>query len=181
MRIDSNTHRLVGARFVASPNCDARPPATYATLIVIHAISLPPHQFGSDHVERLFTNRLNAAASGWEGEAARMRVSAHLFVRRDGEIIQFVAFDRRAWHAGESCYAGRRHCNDYSIGVELEGDDETPFEAAQYRQLSAAVRALIRHYPTLSEERITTHAAIAPGRKTDPGPHFDNDFLAHYA
>lgn len=180
MHINPSTHRLEDVRFVASPNCDARPHGATPDLIVIHAISLPPRQFGGDDVEKLFTNCLRPDANPAYGEIAGLRVSAHLFIRRDGETVQFVAFDRRAWHAGESCYEGRSRCNDFSVGIELEGCDESPFEDAQYRRLASVVRALTACYPTLSERRITTHAAISPGRKTDPGPHFKPDFLARH-
>ena len=180
MHINPATHRIEGARFVASPNFDARPPDSELVLIVIHAISLPPGQFGGDDVEKLFTNRLRPDAHVGYDEIAPLRVSAHAFIRRDGELVQFVAFDKRAWHAGESCHKGRPRCNDFSVGVELEGCDDAPFETAQYQRLAELVRALTTRYPALTEQDVTTHAAIAPGRKTDPGPHFEHDFLARY-
>lgn len=166
---------LAGAEFVASPNFDDRPAGEQVSLIVVHAISLPPGEFGGDGIERLFTNRLDPGAHPYYAEIQALRVSAHLLIRRDGSVIQFVPFDRRAWHAGVSSWRGRERCNDFSIGIELEGCDDKPFEPVQYRRLAAAVAALRRRYPTLD---VAGHADIAPGRKTDPGPHFDWRLLA---
>lgn len=139
-------------------------------LLVIHAISLPPGRFGGPGIEQLFTNRLDPAAHPYYREIAGLRVSSHFLIRRDGSLVQFVACGRRAWHAGVSVWQGRERCNDFSIGVELEGTDEQPFEAAQYTRLVALTQALRGRYPLTD---LAGHADIAPGRKTDPGPHFD--------
>lgn len=155
---------------VCSPNRDARPQATPITLIVVHGISLPPGQFCGDAVERLFTNRLDPAAHPYYATIAGLRVSTHFLVRRDAALLQFVPCTQRAWHAGESAWRGRSRCNDFSIGIELEGTDESPYAAAQYTLLARLVRALRRHYPI---EEVVGHSDIAPGRKTDPGPAFD--------
>jgi AmpD protein len=159
-----------GARFIASPNCDARPPGSAIELIVVHAISLPPGEFGGEGVIELFTNRLDPGAHPYYAGIAGLRVSAHFFVRRDGALIQFVPCALRAWHAGASSWRGRARCNDFSVGIELEGTDEAPFEEAQYATLAALTRALAARYPVAD---IVGHSDIAPGRKTDPGPHFD--------
>ena len=172
-----NNHRLDVARFIPSPNCDDRQAPDDLSLIVIHGISLPPGEFGTEGVTQLFTNTLDPAAHPYYAGIAHLRVSAHLLIRRTGEIIQYVPFDRRAWHAGVSSYAGRPVCNDFSIGIELEGTDETPYAAIQYRQLNAEIDTLLDAYPTLSRQHITGHEHIAPGRKTDPGPCFDWSLL----
>lgn len=164
---------LRGVRRIESPNCDARPEATEISLLVIHAISLPPDRFGGPWIEQLFTNTLNLDAHPYFAGLRDLRVSAHLLIRRNGEATQYVSFDRRAWHAGVSQFEGRTRCNDFSIGIELEGCDSRPFTARQYAQLARLTRALLRHYPALSTSRIVAHSDIAPGRKTDPGPHFD--------
>ncbi len=161
---------LAAARRIDSPNCDARPEGCAVELAVIHAISLPPDEFGGPGVVELFTNRLDPAAHPYYAEIAGLRVSAHFFIRRDGELVQFVPTTARAWHAGASCWQGRERCNDFSIGIELEGSDTHAFEAAQYECLVALLRALRRHHPLRA---LAGHADIAPGRKTDPGPHFD--------
>lgn len=161
-----------GARRVPSPNCDARPTGCEPTLIVVHAISLPPGRFGGPWIERLFTNTLDPAAHNYFREIAGLEVSAHVLIRRDGELVQFVPFTQRAWHAGASCYEGMTACNDFSIGIELEGDDDTEFNPAQYRRLAALTIALRERYPGLGEH-LVGHCDIAPGRKTDPGPQFD--------
>jgi AmpD protein len=167
------THRLRGARWLASPNADARPDPADISLLVVHAISLPPGRFGGGFIDALFTNRLDPAAHPYFRKIRGLKVSSHLCIFRDGAVRQYVAFDRRAWHAGESSFEGRVRCNDFSIGVELEGTDERPFEARQYRRLAAVARALMRAYPAITPARIVGHSDIAPGRKTDPGPHFD--------
>ncbi|HEU4620761.1 MAG TPA: 1,6-anhydro-N-acetylmuramyl-L-alanine amidase AmpD [Burkholderiaceae bacterium] len=159
------------ARFVASPNADERPASMPIELIVVHNISLPPAVFEGDAVERLFTNRLDPNAHPYFAQIAHLRVSAHFFIRRDGEVIQFVEADRRAWHAGASQWRGRQRCNDFSVGIELEGTDELAYADAQYVSLAALIRALRRAYPTIVG--VTGHEHIAPGRKTDPGPSFD--------
>lgn len=161
---------LGGARFVPSPNCDDRPLGMAVDLLVIHSISLPPGQYGGNDVEALFTNSLDPGAHPYFAAIASMRVSAHLFLRRNGEIIQFVPLHRRAWHAGVSRWTGRERCNDFSIGVELEGSDDQPFTGDQYCRLISAVKALQAAFPLVAA---VGHADIAPGRKTDPGPHFD--------
>jgi AmpD protein len=167
------THRLGGARWRASPNCDARPDPADVSLLVVHAISLPPGCFGGGWIDRLFTNTLDPDAHPSFGRIRQLRVSSHLCIFRDGDTRQYVAFDRRAWHAGESVFEGRSRCNDFSIGIELEGCDDRPFEARQYRRLAAVARALMRAYPAITPSRIVGHSDIAPGRKTDPGPRFD--------
>lgn len=164
---------LAGARVCASPNCDARPDAEDISLLVIHNISLPPGHYGGPYIDQLFTNALDPAAHPYFAGIRALRVSAHLLVRRDGSLTQYVPFAQRAWHAGVSQYEGRERCNDFSIGIELEGDDGTPFTARQYRRLVAVTRRLLARYPRLNPARIAGHSDIAPGRKTDPGPHFD--------
>lgn len=158
------------ARRVESPNCDERPVGVSPSLVVVHAISLPPGRFGSDDIERLFTNSLDRSAHPYFAEIAALRVSAHFLIRRDGELLQFVSCESRAWHAGVSCWRGRERCNDFSIGIELEGCDEQAFENAQYARLNALLAELCAHYPLLE---IVGHSDIAPGRKTDPGPCFE--------
>jgi AmpD protein len=162
---------LAGARRVRSPNADARPAGTEVTLVVVHGISLPPGRFGGDAIERLFTNRLDPGAHPSFRAIAALRVSAHFLIRRDGALVQFVPGTDRAWHAGASRWKGRERCNDFSIGVELEGTDERPYTARQYRRLAALLRRLSARWPTLAD--IAGHSDIAPGRKTDPGPAFD--------
>lgn len=157
-------------RFLESPNCDARPDGVLPELIVIHAISLPPDRFGGPGVEQLFTNRLDPAGHPYYAQIHTLRVSAHYFVRRTGETLCFVPPEQRAWHAGVSSWRGRARCNDFSIGIELEGCDTMPFEPAQYERLAALIVALERRYPI---EAVVGHSDIAPGRKTDPGPFFD--------
>ena len=156
-----------------SPNQDARPPETALDLLVIHNISLPPGEFGGDWIDDLFHNRLDPNAHPYFAPIAAVRVSAHLLIRRDGRLIQYVPCERRAWHAGVSSFQGRERCNDYSIGIELEGTDETPFTEAQYIRLAACTCQIRQRYPAIGAERIVGHADIAPGRKTDPGPVFD--------
>lgn len=165
--------RLSGARQLPSPNCDARPDPADISLLVIHAISLPPDRFGGAWIDDLFTNRLDPAAHPYFATIHTLRVSAHLLIRRDGEVVQYVPLTERAWHAGVSSFRGRERCNDFSIGIELEGCDTQAFTDRQYRQLVTATRALLTAYPRLSHEAIVGHSDIAPGRKTDPGPCFD--------
>lgn len=164
---------LDAARAVVSPNANERPPACPVDLLVIHGISLPPGEFGGPWIEALFTNRLDASGNPAFADIADLCVSAHLLIRRDGELIQFVSFDRRAWHAGESVFRGRAGCNDFGIGIELEGGDYIAYTDAQYTQLARAARRLMRQYPAMTADRIVGHSDIAPGRKTDPGPAFD--------
>ena len=172
-RIDPGTGLLDGARQLASPNCDARPEGTEISLLVIHGISLPPNQFGGDEIDQFFTNQLNPEAHPYFRDIYQSRVSSHLLIRRDGEVVQYVPFSKRAWHAGESCYQGRSCCNDFSIGVELEGMDHIPFTDPQYASLARLAGEIMDHYSSITAERLTGHSDIAPGRKTDPGPAFD--------
>ncbi len=161
---------IEGARYVASPNCDARPAGAVIELIVVHNISLPPGEFGGPGIIDLFLNQLRPEGHPAYAGIAHLRVSAHFLIRRDGELVQFVPCARRAWHAGVSNWRGRERCNDFSIGIELEGADDSPFEDAQYEQLRQVVAALRARYPIAE---VTGHADIAPGRKTDPGPAFE--------
>ncbi|XUW88044.1 1,6-anhydro-N-acetylmuramyl-L-alanine amidase AmpD [Burkholderia sp. M6-3] len=159
------------ARRLPSPNFEARPQGAVPTLIVVHNISLPPNQFGGTAIAELFLNTLDCDAHPYyEAHLRGVRVSAHFVIHRDGALEQFVSCNERAWHAGPSNFFGRERCNDFSIGIELEGSDTTPFEAAQYRTLSSLVSALTARYPI---EALAGHSDIAPGRKTDPGPHFE--------
>jgi len=166
-------HWLDGAMRVPSPNCSKRPDPADISLLVIHNISLPPGQFGGPHIDELFCNRLDAAAHPYFADICHLQVSAHLLIRRDGAVVQYVPFDLKAWHAGRSSFAGREECNEFSIGIELEGTDEQPFSEAQYRTLTGVTQALLRRYPRIEPARIAGHSDIAPGRKTDPGPCFD--------
>lgn len=171
--VDKATGLLEPAVQCPSPNQDARPGGTDPSIIVVHGISLPPGEFGGPEIEALFTNRLDWDAHPYFGEIRGMEVSAHLLIRRDGTVIQFVSFAERAWHAGESCFRGHQRCNDFSIGVELEGEGETPYDDRQYPVLQAVIRALCIAYPGISPREVAGHSDIAPGRKTDPGPAFD--------
>ncbi len=161
---------LDAARCIPSPNCDARPPGCAVTLAVIHNISLPPGRYGGNGVTELFTNRLDPDAHPYYRDIHRLRVSAHFFIRRDGELVQFVPCTARAWHAGVSQWRGRERCNDFSVGIELEGSDEDAYTGAQYRVLQRLLEALRAAYPIME---VVGHSDIAPGRKTDPGPYFD--------
>jgi AmpD protein len=158
---------------VSSPNFDQRPPRTEIALVVLHAISLPPGQFGGPYVQQLFTNTLDLKAHPYFAGLEGLKVSAHFFIDRGGQLTQFVGLQDRAWHAGESCWAGRTACNDFSIGIELEGCDELPFEMLQYASLNRLLGRLQQTFPQLDASRIVGHSDIAPGRKTDPGPCFD--------
>jgi AmpD protein len=162
--------RLLRARQVPSPNCDLRPAGSVISLLVVHNISLPPYEFGGDGVLELFQNRLDPQAHPYYATIRGLTVSSHFYIRRDGELIQFVPCDLRAWHAGVSRWKGRERCNEFSIGVELEGSDFVPFRDAQYDELARLTRELRTRYPL---EDIAGHSDIAPGRKTDPGPFFD--------
>ena len=157
-------------RIVDSPNHDERPPGTEISLVVLHSISLPPGQYGGDSIERLFTNCLDPGAHPYFAEVCHLKVSAHFLVRRDGTVVQFVPVERRAWHAGASAWRGRERCNDFSIGIELEGTEEQPFEDAQYRAVTALIKSLQKKLPLRD---VAAHSEVAPGRKTDPGAHFD--------
>lgn len=156
-----------------SPNYDQRPENTTVNLLVIHNISLPPGQYGGNQVVEFFQNQLDPQAHPYFEAIANVKVSAHLFIRRSGEIIQLVSFDERAWHAGVSCFERETACNNYSIGIELEGCDDEAYESPQYKSLIAVSKALQQHYPAITHQRIVGHEDIAPGRKTDPGPAFD--------
>jgi AmpD protein len=159
-----------GARYIPSPNCDERPAACAVDLLVLHHISLPPGEFGGPAIVDLFTNRLDPAAHPYYAAIAHAKVSAHFLIRRVGERSQFVPCEKRAWHAGESSWQSRSRCNDFSIGVELEGTGEAPYTDAQYDRLAALTRALKSRYPIA---HIVGHSDVAPGRKNDPGPSFD--------
>jgi AmpD protein len=171
--IDAASGLLLGVRQVLSPHADERPAGVQPALLVVHGISLPPGEFGGPWIDRLFTGNLPPAAHAAFATIATLRVSAHVVIRRGGEITQYVPFTARAWHAGESSYQGRAACNDYSVGIELEGADELPYSAAQYDALAQLIKALCVAYPTLSRERLVGHSDIAPGRKSDPGAAFD--------
>lgn len=171
--VEKISNLLGGVRYIASPNFDARPEGTIIDTLVIHAISLPLDEYGGADIEQLFCNGLNISSHPFYQEIAGLRVSAHLLIRRDGQVVQFVPFHERAWHAGVSVWEGRTRVNDFSIGVELEGSDYAPFEEAQYLALAAVTRALLAAYPAITPDRILGHADIAPGRKRDPGPYFN--------
>ena len=173
MQVDIQSGLMRDARQVASPNYDSRPAGIEADLIVVHGKSMQPGEFGGPWIERLFTNTLPPDLHPYFAEVGELRVSSHLLVARDGGLTQFVKFTDRAWHAGQSSYNGRSACNDFSIGVELEGVDTLDYEAAQYGALADIVAALCEAYPRLSKERVVGHSDISPGRKTDPGPAFD--------
>lgn len=173
LKIEPATGLVVGVRQVLSPYFDARPTGVLPELIVVHGISMPPGEFGGPWIDRLFTGNLPPETHAFFKEASRLRVSAHALIRRDGMIVQYVPFGQRAWHAGQSHYRGRAGCNDFSIGIELEGTGETAYADPQYDQLAALVEALLAAYASLSGDHIAGHSDIAPGRKTDPGPSFD--------
>ena len=173
MNLDSTGDWFDDARRVSSPNFDTRPPDCGIDLIVVHGISLPPGEFGGPHIEQLFCNRLDAQADECFRTIADLRVSAHLLIRRDASLVQFVALSDRAWHAGESRFGNRVGCNDFSIGIELEGTDCTPYDAAQYACLGDVCSTLMFRWPAITADRIVGHSDVAPHRKTDPGPAFD--------
>ena len=172
LTFDSTGAWFSSARRVASPNFDARPPGSRIELIVIHGISLPPGEFGGPQIEQLFCNRLDSRASDSFRTIAHLKVSAHLLIRRDGSLVQFVSFTDRAWHAGASRFGTRADCNDFSVGIEVEGTDFSPYEAAQYALLGDVCRSLMRRWPAITADRIVGHSDVAPRRKTDPGPAF---------
>lgn len=172
LQVDLATHRLRQVQYIPSPNCDERPDDEAISLVVVHGISLPPGQFGGQGVEQLFTNQLNPTEDPYYQTIAHLKVSAHLFINRRGQVTQFVPFDKRAWHAGASRYQQRDKCNDFSIGIELEGTDKTPYTASQYHALRNVIKALLQAYPSIPQAAVTGHEHIAPGRKTDPGPYF---------
>ena len=173
MQIDTTSGLIQGASYVASPNCDARPEGAPIDILVIHSISLPPGRFGGRGIEQLFCNALNPDDHPYYREIQNLKVSTHILIRRNGQLVQFVPLHQRAWHAGLSYCEGRSRINDFSIGVELEGADDLPFEEAQYESLTKLTRVLRQAYPAITPERIYGHTDIAPGRKTDPGPTFD--------
>jgi AmpD protein len=173
MQIDTTSGLIRGAPYVASPNCDARPEGAPIDTLVIHSISLPPGRFGGQGIEQLFCNTLNPDDHPYYREIQNLKVSTHVLIRRNGQLVQFVPLHQRAWHAGLSYCEGRSRINDFSVGVELEGADDLPFEDAQYESLTKLTRTLRQAYPAITPERIYGHCDIAPGRKTDPGPTFD--------
>ncbi len=173
LKIEPATGLLAGIRQVLSPHFDARPSGVVPELIIIHGISLPAGEFGGPWIDRLFTGGLPPHAHPSFPAIGRLRVSAHTLIRRDGTIVQYVPFGQRAWHAGQSHYRGRAACNDFSVGIELEGTDHIPYTDSQYEQLGVLVEALLEAYPSLSSDHIVGHSDVAPGRKTDPGPAFE--------
>jgi N-acetyl-anhydromuramoyl-L-alanine amidase len=177
MIINKKTGLLVEGNFISSPNMDDRPEKQQPELIVIHNISLPPDKFGGPYIAQLFTNQLDPDEHPYFAEICDLRVSSHILIRRNGDILQFVPFHKRAWHAGASNYCGRDKCNDFSIGIELEGTDDKSYEDVQYTQLASMIETLQNTYPSLAADAITGHSDIAPERKTDPGPAFDWDYL----
>lgn len=173
MVIIPDTGIIPTAKQISSPNFDARPVNLFPEVLVIHAISLPPGKFGGAYIEQLFCNQLDPAGDESFKEISSMEVSAHVLIRRTGDVVQFVSLNDRAWHAGESECEGRNRVNDFSIGIELEGCDQLPFTDNQYSQLAGLTSAIFSVYPAINVNRIYGHADISPGRKTDPGPHFD--------
>ena len=171
-------HWLENAERILSPNHDQRPDINDISLIVIHCISLPPGEFGTPYIDQLFTNQLNPDKHPYFKEIYQLEVSSHTLINRTGNIIQYVPFDKRAWHAGLSEYQGRSCCNDFSIGIELEGTETTPYTEVQYQQLALLINVLIKQYPELNRQRITGHCDIASARKIDPGPSFDWEKLS---
>jgi AmpD protein len=167
------TGRIPFARWCPSPNFGPRPEGSAISLLVVHNISLPPGQFGGPEIEDFFCNRLDHSAHPYFRTIAGVQVSAHLLIRRDGAVVQFVSLLDRAWHAGRSCFEGREECNDFSIGIELEGTDEIPYTPEQYRKLAEVTNLIMAAWPEITTGRITGHCDIAPGRKSDPGPAFD--------
>lgn len=174
-QIDEQGEWLVGARVVPSPNCDDRLDSSDIDLLVIHGISLPPGKYGGDFIEQLFTNTLDKNAHPYFAEIHELRVSSHLLISRKGDVTQYVPFIKRAWHAGESTFCGRSQCNDFAIGIELEGCDEEAYTDAQYEILAQITNLICQRWRKITKDRIVGHSDIAPGRKTDPGPAFDKD------
>jgi len=177
MMLDIKEGLLHPCRYECSPHFNERPSGISIDLVVLHNISLPPQQFGGHEVIDFFLGRLDYSAHPFYHTLRELKVSAHLFIRRTGEVIQFVPFHQRAWHAGISSYEGRENCNDFSIGIELEGSDDLPFEGNQYKALVPVLNLLMRTYPDITPQRIVGHSHVAPGRKTDPGPFFDWTYL----
>lgn len=177
MNIDAQIGLFDAIPYIPSPHCDERPKDTLIDTIVIHGISLPPGEFGNGMIENLFLGQLDTSLHPYFQSIASLKVSSHLFINRQGLMVQFVPMVKRAWHAGASEFQGRARCNDFSIGIELEGTDEMPYEKIQYAQLSRVLRVLMRNYASISRDRIVGHSDVAPGRKTDPGPFFDWNHL----
>ncbi len=173
MKLDAISGLLDTATYIASPNHDERPDDLAVSLIVVHGISLPPGEFGGPWISDLFTNHLDPDQHPYFAEIAELRVSSHFLIRRQGEIIQYVPVHQRAWHAGQSCFEGCSDCNDFSIGIELEGEDHTPYDERQYASLIDLIEVLMQAYPAINMNRVVGHTDIAPGRKTDPGIAFD--------
>jgi AmpD protein len=171
--VDASTGCVTGVRRVQSPNADPRPSVCQPELIVIHGISLPPGRYGGPWIDHLFTNTLPAEADPYFATIQDLRVSSHVLIARDGSLTQYVPFNLRAWHAGASSWCGRKDCNDFSIGIELEGTDDEPYDDRQYPMLAALIASLQQAYPALASGAIAGHSDIAPGRKSDPGPAFD--------
>lgn len=171
MKVDK--HRFSGVRQLESPNFSARPDDAKISLLVIHNISLPPGEYGGSYIDDLFCNQLDCSSHVFFEEIKGLEVSSHLLIKRNGEVTQYVPFDKQAWHAGQSNFQGREKCNEFSIGIELEGCDDDIFTPEQYQQLVVVSKALLAQYPAITLDRITGHSDIAPGRKTDPGPLFD--------
>ncbi len=170
--MELNQGWITEARQVISPHCDLRPEDEVPSLLIIHNISLPPGKFGGPYIDQLFTGTLDPSEDPFFEQIYQLRVAAHCLIRRSGEVVQYVPFDQRAWHAGVSNWQGRERCNDFSIGIELEGTDFEPFTDLQYQSLLTVTDLILRHYP-IHLQHITGHSEVAPGRKTDPGPHFD--------
>lgn len=178
MQIDIENGILLNVRQVLSPNYNERPLDVRIDLLVIHNISLPPGEFGGNYINAFFTNSLDTNLHPYFAEIAALKVSSHCLIHRTGEIVQYVPFTKRAWHCGESKFEGRANCNDFSIGIELEGTDFIPYTQEQYQALAKLISLLQTAYPKITQERIVGHSVIAPERKTDPGPSFDWEFLA---
>jgi N-acetyl-anhydromuramoyl-L-alanine amidase len=177
LQIILETGLLQPVTYLPSPHCDERPQNTVIDMVVVHSISLPPGQFATGAIEQFFCNKLDIAQDPYYASIAMLTVSAHLLIKRTGVLTQFVPFTKRAWHAGDSSFCGKTHCNDFSIGIELEGTEDIPYEQCQYKQLSQVVRLLMRAYPAITLDRLVGHMDIAPGRKTDPGQIFDWAYL----
>jgi len=173
MKLSADGAWLTDEHRVLSPNCDDRPEGCEISLIVVHGISLPPGEYGGAWINDFFTNRLDADAHPYFAEIKDLKVSSHVLIRRDGKLVQYVPFTGRAWHAGKSCYQARDACNDFAIGIELEGQDDERYEEIQYRRLAELIQLLRGHFPAIGETDVVGHSDVAPGRKTDPGPAFD--------
>lgn len=171
--LDKQTGLLQGVKYLPSPNYDSRPSDVEVDTLVIHGISLPPNQFGSEDIEALFTNQLALDKDPFYEKLTNLKVSSHCLIKREGSVTQFVPFHQRAWHAGQSSFKGRSNCNDFSVGIELEGADHIPYTNEQYTMLNQLISVICAHYPKVTQHRIVGHSDIAPGRKTDPGFKFD--------